>query len=149
MGKIEDKIIRKFVRNIINESLAPTESFKTDVKGEDINLYYEEEYDKFKDLPLGEEEELNEVIRPESAKVLWGLDIDLRDWGIKDIGTSIENVIVNMDIVSGGDAGFQSITLNAKEEGFNIKNELKITNNSSLIPYSIEIDFKSKEVTVS
>jgi hypothetical protein len=148
MKKTGSHIIRGFVRKAINEALAPEESFTTPIKGERISLYGEESYEKFKSLILGEEEELDDVLRPSSAKVDWSLDLDLRDWGIKDISIYIKNVIVNVDVVSEGEAGYQSIVINAIEEGFNILNELKIEQSSTVIPYQIEIDFSSKEVTI-
>ena len=128
--------------------MAPTETFTTQVKGKNIYLYQEDVYEKFKGLSLGVEEVLDEVLQPESAKVLWGLNLDLREWGIKDIAISIQNVIIDIQIASDGEAGFQTITLNAAEEGFDIINELKISQGSSVLPYSIDVNFASKEITV-
>jgi len=148
MKKTGSHIIRGFVRKTINEALAPEESFTTPIEGEKISLYREESYEKFKSLVLGDEESVGEVLRPSSAKVDWGLNLDLRDWGIKDISISIKNVIVDVDVVSEGEAGYQSITINSAEEGFNIINELKIEQGSTVIPHEIEIYFASKEVRV-
>jgi len=149
MKKTGDKTIRQFIRKTITESLAPTETFTTQVEGKNIYLYQEDVYEKFKDLSLGAEEVLDEVVQSESAKVFWSLNLDLREAGIKDITLSIENVIIDIQIASEGDAGFQTITLNAVEEDFNIVNELKISQGSSIFPYSIDVNFASKEITVA
>jgi hypothetical protein len=148
MKKTGSHIIRGFVRKAINEALAPEESFTTPIKGEKISLYREQSYEKFKSLILSDEEEIDEVLNPSSAKVDWSLDLDLRDWGIKDMTISIKNVVVNVDVASEGEAGYQSITINAVEEGFNIVNELKFEQNSAIMPYEIEVDFSSKEVRI-
>lgn len=148
MKKTNSNIVRGFIRKTINEALAPEESFTTPIKGEKIYLHGEDSYEKFKSLILGDEEEIDEVLRPSSAKVDWGLDLDLREWGVKNISISIKNVVIDVDVVSEGEAGYQSITINAIEEGFNIVNELKIEQGSTIIPYEIEIDFASKEVRV-
>jgi hypothetical protein len=148
MKKIDSNIIRGFVRKTISESLSTKETFSTPIRGEKISLYNEESYEKFKNLILADEEELDEVLTPSSAKVEWDLDLDLREWGIKDMSISIKNVILNIDVVSDGEAGYQSIKIDVIGEGFNILNELKIQQSSTIIPYEIEIDFSSKEVRI-
>lgn len=149
MKKIHSNIIRGFVRNTINEAFSPEELFTTDIKKERISMYNESSYEKFNGLSLGAEEELGDVLRPSSAKVTWALDLELRDWGIKNISLSIKNVILEIDVVSEGEVGYQTVTINAAEEGFGIVSELKIENSSSVVPYDIEIDFLSKKINVS
>jgi hypothetical protein len=144
------KGIRNIVRKAINEDLQPSETFTTPIKGKSISFYSESYYPDFASLSLSEDEELFDVLKAEdSSKVFWSFDIDARNWGVKDISISIQNVIVDIEVSSEGEAGYKTMTFDAKSNDFEIENQIEIKQNSVICPTQIEIDFKRKKVTVS
>ena len=144
------KGIRNIVRKAINEDLQPSENFTTPVKGDSISFYSESSYPDFSSLSLSEDEELSDVLKAEDySKVFWSFDIDARNWGVKDISISIQNVIVEIEVSSEGDAGYKKMTFDAKSNDFEIENQIEIKQNSVICPTQIEIDFERKKVTVS
>ena len=82
-------------------------------------------------------------------KVIWDLNIDSRNWGIKDLSINIKKIIgvFTVSIWTDEENKDFQFTFNPEEEGYRIKSELEIS--SSIAPSNIEIDFKNKTITVS
>jgi hypothetical protein len=87
--------------------------------------------------------------------VIWQLDPDMRNWGIKSMGISVLRVIASI-------AWEHDVTEDEQQEGilefdtqlpqfkdWSVENELKFTTDGGLYPNGIDIDFISKRVVVN
>lgn len=108
-----------------------------------------------------------EVRRPDMY-VNWGIDFEMREWGIKSIATNIINVYgeVEVEVFSGGysendkklliAAGFTEMrddtfyfrhVLHTRNSPMEIIDEIEI-NSDTIYPTEIEIDFANKKIIV-
>ncbi len=75
--------------------------------------------------------------------VYWDIEIDEREWGIKNFDVTIHSVRGYLFLEKHGDTTEEVFT----SEGWKIKNEIKIE--GTIVPVSIEIDYKTETITVS
>lgn len=85
-----------------------------------------------------------------TASVHWGVEFDFRNWGIKDINLSIQKVEVVGEIEYYDAEDLECETMLCKDfnvSDFEIVNELEMSKSFSQ-PNEIEVDFKTKKITV-
>jgi hypothetical protein len=142
--------LKSFVKKTINESQTVPESFVAEVKMENISLYNEKFYDKFNQFEnrLLSDEELEDLINKDPAKVYWNMEFDFRYWGIKSVDVFLKKVVINFEISSRQSNLYEEITFDSEIEGFELKNEMVFNIGSAFFPFDLEIDFKDKTVSV-
>jgi hypothetical protein len=142
--------LKSFIKKTISESQTTPEGFVTEIKMENISLYYEKFYNKFNQFEnrLLPDEELEDLINKAPAKVYWSMEFDFRDWGIKSMDVFLKKVVINFEIYSKQSNLYEETTFDSEVEGFNLKNEMVFNINSAFLPFELEIDFKNKTVSV-
>jgi hypothetical protein len=142
--------LKSFIKKTISESQTAPEGFVTEVKMENIFLYYEKFYDKFNQFEdrLLPDEDLGDLINKAPATVYWSMEFDFKDWGIKSVDVFLKKVVINFEISSRESNLYEEITFDSEVEGFELKNEMVFDINSVFLPFELEIDFKDKTVSV-
>ncbi len=121
-------------------------TFVTPIK--DVHEYFlnGSEFALKNDYPLTKDSNYN--IDDFNFNVIWELNIDARNYGIKDISVNIKKVVGTFTLILWDDDTELNVDFNPEELGFKIINDIKISN-SAIAPSSIEINFKDKTVTVT
>lgn len=149
--KLKLNELKDFIKTTLNESYNSEEGFITDIKKENVSLYGENFFEKFKKFEneLLDGEDLENIISIYSAKVFWNLDLDLRSWGVKDSQVVIQKVVVDFDVSSNKSSLTEKVVLDSELDDFKVLNEMNFSIGSAYFPFDLDIDFKDKTITVS
>ena len=139
--------LRSVIREVLSESLSPSESFTTKIKSENVDFNYFLESEIGNHYGLSGKEEYEKTT---SLYVYWSFSVDARENYIKSLDISIENVSGEIIVTPDPDNDNQiKIHFDAKKMGFEISNNIEIKKGSSIYPYDISIDFKTKTISVT
>jgi hypothetical protein len=125
--------------------------FKAELKTEDIDLY------TLKDWEVLNNTDENDFIDIESEfEIVWGLDMDVRNWGVKDLNITIKSIKGEILVADMGSDDEKEVRLefDNSKENFEIVSENLLMSDENHNPLSsifisgIEIDFSSKKITL-
>lgn len=139
--------IKTFKKFFLNESLNDL-TFKTDVTNVDF-YFLETNLDFLRKNNIVFETDSNHTIDDIIFTVFWELEIDSKEWGVKDLSVNIKSVIGRFVVNMCGedeDTSYE-VEFNPEQEGFKVSNKMEI--NSFITPTNIEIDFRSKNLTIN
>jgi hypothetical protein len=147
--KLLENIVKKALTQQIKEGNTGSElSFQTIVKSDhisnhgSINFYYPDLF--YNDLnPTDSSLDAGELT------IDWSINIDARNWGVKDIVISIENIHGELNFTTDTDDDVIQI-----QKEFKLTPEWKITNemeisSGSIFPTNVSIDAKNKTIEIS
>ncbi len=150
--KLLEDIVRKQLTQQLKEDTGSDLNFKTIIQMDNsrnrgnISTYYESTF--FPDLLPNDT-----TLESSELTIEWGIQIDARNWGIKDININITNIYGTLLFQT-----YRSDDVNG-DNPLEIEKEFKLTpewkvesdiklSSSSIFPSNVEIDFKNKTITV-
>jgi hypothetical protein len=137
--------IKTFKKFSLNESLNNL-TFKTDVTNVDF-YFLETNLDFLRKNNIVFETDSNHTIDDIIFTVFWELEIDSKEWGVKDLSVNIKSIIGRFVVNMWDKDTSYEVEFNPEQEGFKVSNKMEI--NSFITPTNIEIDFRSKNLTIN
>ena len=120
-----------------------TTTFVTKIKGSNVSIY-----DKGKHLFKDKDVQETDAI----ANVFWKVEIDYREWGIKDVTVSVQKVEIEGTVYYYSGKNLDDDTLLDEDftipSSYTINDDELIFDNKFCCPQEVDVDTYSKTITI-